>query len=255
MVASVEFAIEGDPLAALIDDAASAMGPYQVQEGREQIVAVPFGGDSGPLGAVLLLGVRLDPETRRLLALLGRALGFAVSNAIAHAAVETQAAIDPLTGCNNRRAGLEALTQAARVAAHGGPAIGVLMFDVDHFKQINDRYGHQIGDEVLTAIGRTLSGAMRGHDIVMRYGGEEFLIAVTGVEDHALTAVAERVGDSIRALRVCDGSGGTIALTASVGIAAWAPTDTLESVIARADGALYAAKAGGRNRCVFDPAA
>jgi diguanylate cyclase (GGDEF)-like protein len=85
----------------------------------------------------------------------------------------------------------------------------------------------------------------------MRYGGEEFLVAITGADEQTLTAIAGRIGDDVRALTVPDGAGGTVALTTSVGIAAWEPTDTLDSMIARADRALYAAKAAGRDRCVF----
>ena len=92
---------------------------------------------------------------------------------------------------------------------------------------------------------------MRGSDIVMRYGGEEFLVAIADVDESTLTASAERVRDRIRALRVADGSGGTVSVTTSVGIALSTPADSLESLIARADGALYAAKAAGRDRVVF----
>jgi two-component system, cell cycle response regulator len=253
VVASVEFEVEDDRLAALMHSAAIAPGPCQMDV-PERIVAVPFVGDSGPLGAVFLLGAELDSELRRLLALLARALGFAVSNAIAHAAVETQAAVDPLTGCSNRRAGLEALAQAARVAGHGGPTVSTLMIDLDHFKRINDSFGHQVGDDVLRATGATISATMRDRDIVMRYGGEEFLVAVAGADQQTVLAIAERISANIRALEISDGSGGTIALTTSVGIATWAPSDTLESMIARADRALYAAKAAGRDRCVLEPA-
>ena len=134
----------------------TTLGPSELplrQDGLP-IVAVPFVGDSGPLGAILLVGVQISGEMGRLLALLARALGFAVSNALAHAAIETQAATDELTGRLNRRAGLDALAQAMRVATHGGPAVGVMMIDLDHFKLINDRHGHQVGDDVLRARAR-----------------------------------------------------------------------------------------------------
>ena len=190
----------------------------------------------------------------RLLALLARALGFAVSNALAHAAAEVRAATDPLTGCKNRRAGLEELAQAARLAGHGGPTVGAMMIDLDHFKSINDRFGHQVGDDVLRAVGGTLSDALRGQDVVTRYGGEEFLAAVSSGDEQTMLAVAERVSNRIRALHVPDGSGGIVPLTASVGIAVWAATDSTESLIGRADRALYTAKAAGRDRVVFEPA-
>ncbi len=159
VVASVELGIEGERLAALMASVPAVRGPAQLEplEDGVPMVAVPFVGDSGPLGVVLLLGVGLDGEIARLLALLARALGFAVSNALAHAAAETQAATDVLTGCQNRRAGLDALAQAARLAAHGGAAVGAMMIDLDHFKQINDRHGHQVGDDVLRAAGAAIA--------------------------------------------------------------------------------------------------
>ena len=251
VVASVEWPIEGERLAAVMAGVPLGLGPC-VLDDEPGIVAVPFVGDSGPLGAVLLLDLTLDPEVRRLLALLARALGFAVSNALAHAAAETQAFTDALTGCNNRRAGLEALAQAARVAAHGGPAVGAMMIDLDHFKQVNDRHGHQVGDDVLRAAGGAIAAGMRDRDIVMRYGGEEFLVAIADADECKLVALAERISHRIRALTVPDGAGGTVALTTSVGLSLWATTDTVESLIARADRALYAAKAAGRDRVVFE---
>jgi diguanylate cyclase (GGDEF)-like protein len=138
-----------------------------------------------------------------------------------------------------------------RVATHGGPAVGAMMIDLDHFKPINDRHGHQVGDDVLRGVGAAIAAGMRGSDIVMRYGGEEFLVAIADVDERTLTASAERIRDRINALAVADGSGGTVSVTTSVGIAVSTSADSLESLIARADGALYAAKANGRDRVVF----
>jgi diguanylate cyclase (GGDEF)-like protein len=256
VVASVEFELADDELATVTAAAFVAAGPTQLEPlgDARPLVAIPFSGDSGPLGAVLLAGVLMDREMHRLLALLARALGFAVSNALAHAAAEVRAATDPLTGCKNRRAGLEELAQAARLAGHGGPSFGVMMFDLDHFKSINDRYGHQVGDDVLRAVGGALSDALRDRDVVMRFGGEEFLAAVTGADETTMLAVAARVSDRIRALEVAAGDAGTVALTTSVGIAVWAAGDSTESLIGRADRALYVAKAEGRDRVVLEPA-
>jgi diguanylate cyclase (GGDEF)-like protein len=257
VVASAEFDLDAERVAALMAGVPDELGPTQlaVPEGESPMVAVPFVGDAGPLGAVLLIGVRLDGEMERLLALLARALGFAVSNAIAHAAVERQAGTDPLTGCSNRRAGLAALAQSARVAALGGPPVGALMIDLDRFKGVNDRYGHQVGDDLLQAAGVTIAGVLRDNDLVVRYGGEEFLVAVSGPDDATIVALAERIRAAVGALAVPDGAGGVIAATASIGVAAWSRGDSAETLIARADRAVYAAKAAGRDRVVLAPGA
>jgi diguanylate cyclase (GGDEF)-like protein len=226
------------------------LSELEMEQDGVPIVAVPFDGDSGPLGAILLIGVQLNGEMRRMLALLARALGFAVSNALAHAAAETLAATDALTGCMNRRAGLEALAQALRVATHGGPAVGVMMIDLDHFKAVNDQHGHQVGDDVLHAAGEAIAHGMRAGDIVMRYGGEEFLVAIAAVDNSILRASAERVSDRIRGLSLADGKAGTVSVTASVGLALSTSADSIESLIASADRELYAAKAAGRN-CIM----
>jgi diguanylate cyclase (GGDEF)-like protein len=140
--------------------------------------------------------------------------------------------------------------QAMRVAARGGPPVGMRMLDLDHFKRINDGFGHQIGDDVLQAAGAALGSSFRDGDIVMRYGGEEFLIALLGVEEPELISIAERVIGTIRELGVADGAGGTVPLTTSIGVAAWTSADGMETLISRADQALYAAKAAGRDRVV-----
>ena len=251
VVASVDFALEGEELEGLVDQALRDPGPSQLEVGGDlPVVAVPFSAGAGPLGAVVLLGVELDVEMRRLLSLLARALGFAVSNAIAHGAAETQAATDALTGCSNRRAGLQALEQAARVAAHGGPTVGVLMLDLDHFKRVNDEHGHPVGDEVLRTTAAAISHGLRSSDTVVRYGGEEFLVALTGADAPALEMLAGRVADRIRALAIPGADGAVVRPTASIGVAAWDAADDVRTLVARADRALYAAKAAGRDRVV-----
>ena len=149
-------------------------------------------------------------------------------------------------------AGLE---QAVLLARLGGPEVGVLMIDLDHFKQINDRHGHQAGDDVLRAAGAGIAAGFREGDVVMRYGGEEFAVAVTGMAADRLPVLAERVRERIAALRVPRAGGGTLPVTASVGVTAWRAGATAAELIARADQALYAAKAAGRDRVVLAPGA
>jgi diguanylate cyclase (GGDEF)-like protein len=218
----------------------------------EPLVVFPFTGVTGMIGVVVVEGVTLTGEVRRLLALFGRALGFATDNALAHASLEARAATDPLTGCQNRRSGLAALEGMARNAAHGGPPVSVLMVDLDRFKLINDLRGHQAGDDVLRAVGQTIAATVRASDIAMRYGGEEFLVAVTTTDDDGVAHLAERLRCAVERLRVPGEDGEPIPVTASVGAARWeGPADRLDALIGRADAALYAAKEAGRNRVVI----
>jgi diguanylate cyclase (GGDEF)-like protein len=218
----------------------------------EPLVVFPFTGVTGMIGVVVVAGVPLTGEVRRLLALFGRALGFATDNALAHASLEARAATDPLTGCHNRRSGMAALEAMARAAAHGGPPVSVLMLDLDRFKLINDLRGHQAGDDVLRAVGQTIATTVRASDIAMRYGGEEFLVAVSTVDEGGLMHLAERLRRAVERLAVVGEDGEPIPVTASVGAARWeGPADRLNALIGRADAALYVAKEAGRNRVVL----
>jgi len=165
---------------------------------------------------------------------------------------ELLARTDSLTGLLNRR-GLEehALREIKRSRRHGTP-LTVLAMDLDHFKSINDRYGHETGDAVLCSVAKALAAAMRSYDVAARLGGEEFvaLLAETNAQNAASTA--ERLRATMEALEV-SANGHCLGFTASFGIAVFQPNDTLESVLRRSDRALYAAKLAGRNRVMQEP--
>jgi diguanylate cyclase (GGDEF)-like protein len=156
------------------------------------------------------------------------------------------AATDPLTGLLNRRGFFEATsTLMAGNKARLAP-VSVLAFDLDHFKSINDRFGHETGDAVLTLFARTLRKTLRGNDIVGRIGGEEFIAVLSGTLSEACIA-AERVRTAFQAAAVSP-DGPQIPATVSVGAACGLPTVPIDVMIARADAVLYRAKANGRNR-------
>ncbi|SMC19162.1 diguanylate cyclase (GGDEF) domain-containing protein [Andreprevotia lacus DSM 23236] len=158
---------------------------------------------------------------------------------------------DALTGLANRRMLMDALrTESNRLLRQGRPMTLVLA-DIDHFKQINDAYGHERGDAVLVDIARAMASSVREYDLCGRWGGEEFLIVMpeTGLPE-ALEAV-ERMRRAIAALHVVAGEHN---VTASFGVAEHLPGDHLSATISRADTALYAAKKLGRNRCEVAPA-
>ena len=159
---------------------------------------------------------------------------------------------DPLTGMSNRRHFEECSAQLIAARHASGQPVAVLMVDVDHFKRINDTYGHQAGDEVLKVVARRCRDALRDRDLFARFGGEEFIALLATSATDEIAAAAERVRGVIAAEPVSVG-GERIDVSVSVGgaIGQALPGDDpmlLEALIARADGALYQAKTDGRNR-------
>ena len=151
---------------------------------------------------------------------------------------------DQLTQLYNRAKLDQTLLHEVSRAERYGHGFGLILLDVDHFKQVNDSYGHQVGDQVLVAVAGLLAGHIRAMDILGRWGGEEFLIVCPNTDLEGVGALAEH----LRA-RLAEQSMPTVGTkTASFGAAAWRAGDSVESLVARADQALYAAKEGGRNR-------
>ncbi|MTW16497.1 diguanylate cyclase [Rhodoplanes serenus] len=158
----------------------------------------------------------------------------------------TAASTDPLTGLFNRRAFFEGAPQLAAAQRRKGESIGALVFDLDHFKSINDRHGHFVGDEVLKLFATVISGNLRATDLIARFGGEEFVVLLPGGVDEAAIA-AERVRAAFEeAGRVVGGR--ALGATVSVGAAAGDGTSDISALLMEADAALYRAKALGRNR-------
>jgi diguanylate cyclase (GGDEF)-like protein len=156
------------------------------------------------------------------------------------------AATDPLTTLLNRRGFFEAAGALAKTAQRRKTPISVLAFDLDHFKSINDRFGHATGDAMLQLFASVVRTTMRADDIIGRLGGEEFVAFLPcPVSDAA--AAADRVRVAFQAASN-KGDRGHVPATVSIGVASGAPATTIETLIARADTALYRAKSSGRNR-------
>jgi len=156
---------------------------------------------------------------------------------------------DSLTGLWNRyRTEYELDRELAKARRHGLP-FSVLLLDVDHFKNINDTWGHAVGDEVLHEVARKVTGVLRQEDHLGRWGGEEFVILAAGAGRGDGVALADRVRQAVTEVTV---SGVQTIITASIGVATWRPEDKRKSIIQRADRAMYAAKKGGRNRVETD---
>jgi diguanylate cyclase (GGDEF)-like protein len=161
-----------------------------------------------------------------------------------------QVAVDPLTGLVNRRAFDARLRQTGRWGQTLGTAECIMMVDVDHFKLVNDTYGHLVGDSVLAALARCLRESFRGRDdLVARFGGEEFAVVVFVREREIAFDLAQRVLRAVRGLRV-DHEGKQITVTVSIGLAIRHDGESTEEWIRRADRALYSAKDAGRDRCI-----
>lgn len=159
-----------------------------------------------------------------------------------------QSTHDALTGLYNRHFLEESFRRELLLAKRGGLPVSVIMGDLDHFKAVNDRYGHLAGDEVLRAFGSVLSNHARASDIICRYGGEEFLLVLPGMTTEGALQRAEQLRQAMGATSVGHGES-QITVTTSFGVATY-PTHgvTPDELIAAADDALYSAKAQGRNR-------
>ncbi len=167
----------------------------------------------------------------------------------AQKAALTQVAIsDPLTGLHNRRAFQVRLTEEVERTRRSGTPFALLLVDLDHFKQVNDRFGHQAGDQALQALAAVLHNELRAVDLPARIGGEEFAVLLPNTAEHGALQAAERLRAAISAQPISH-QHTALTITASVGVA-WCPThaDTGDGLLRVADQALYQAKRAGRNR-------
>lgn len=158
---------------------------------------------------------------------------------------------DPLTGICNREHLDARLAEEVSYARRHNVDLGLALFDIDHFKHVNDRFGHQAGDRVLVALAQAVADQLRGEDLLARYGGEEFAVVLRTTDLSHTAHVAERIRQNVESMKVDHGSA-ILRITISVGCASLACCldPSPEQMIAVADRRLYAAKRGGRNRVV-----
>jgi diguanylate cyclase (GGDEF)-like protein len=217
-----------------------------------EVLVEPITHNRVPLGVVVLASTRAYPdEARSRLKLYLQGLGLALNNALAHDRLQRLAAIDPLTGAYNRRFGLARLREELGRSRRSNAPLGALMLDVDHFKSVNDTYGHLVGDRVLTSIVRCIRTILREGDVLIRYGGEEFLVLLPAAAKADVSRIAERMRRIVEETPVHEGDQ-EIHVTISLGGTSYPELDVAddEALISRADQAMYAAKQAGRNRVV-----
>lgn len=167
---------------------------------------------------------------------------------------EQRAKTDTLTGLANRLA-LEEFFRIAQIAAmEDGEPLSALLLDVDHFKTVNDSYGHGVGDQVLRLLAQALRDKIRDIDLPARYGGEELIAVLPGTDLATAGAIAERIRGSIAECRITRRSTGEVlpTITVSIGVAQFQPGESMADLIERCDRALYRAKQSGRNRTVTE---
>jgi diguanylate cyclase (GGDEF)-like protein len=213
------------------------------------IIGFPLVVGGAPVG---VLGIRPDDgqlavDRRRILEAAAALLAVSVKNAQLFREVRDNSVRDALTGVNTRAHAMEVIDAELRRARRGQLPVSLILFDLDHFKEVNDTHGHLCGDAVLNAVGVRMREVLRGSDLKCRYGGEEFLVLLPETPLHGARRVAESLRREI-AEREIQWSGGSVMVSASFGITQAQPGEVnVQALIRRADRALYRAKEEGRN--------
>lgn len=229
------------------------------EQGKPRCYVILLTGQHGTENAVEALSAGADDfltkpvSSRELVARIGVGLRLCSLEhrlRCANAHLSELASTDELTGLANRRRGEELLSAELSRCARGTQHLGVAMIDIDHFKNVNDTYGHPVGDMVLAEVSRRLESSVRDYDALVRWGGEEFLLVCPGGHEDAMLQIGERLRRAIYTHPVQVDGECSISVTVSVGIVCSAPRVSTDfgRLISAADGALYRAKRAGRNR-------
>ena len=238
----IRFAVPED---LLIDGIVSDFKP-------REICAIPVTFNDIPIAAMVLVSsTGFKRGALRLARMFRQGLGLAIQNALAHRQLQRVAALDPLSGAYNRRFGMKRLREEFSRAVRTKGNLAVIMLDIDHFKNVNDTYGHLVGDRVIVAVCNAGQRILRGDDILVRYGGEEFCAILPGTTIQNALDIAERIRRVVEETSVEDGDQ-RISVNISAGVAVY-PDQPIESEIAlldHADKKLYVAKREGRNQVV-----
>ncbi len=221
--------------------------------GMESLLVLPLICAGEPVGTLVCAGRRprgFSRDKREMLGVIANQVAVSLENARMYQAMEAMATTDGLTGLTNRRAFQERFTQMLQRAERQGKSLTLLMTDVDHFKKVNDTYGHPVGDVVLKRVAQVVQSCVRKIDIAARYGGEEFAVVLEANDREGGRQLAERVRQEVQRLWFHSDKG-PFQCTLSLGVATF-PLDgrDVKTLTAHADQALYHAKHGGRNQTV-----
>jgi len=229
----------------------------------KSIAIIPLMYRGKLLGSINLCSSDAQRFTRShasdFLAHLGVIASFCVENAVNRARLLRSGFTDVLTGWHNRRYLVVRLSEELARARRDGARLVCLMLDIDHFKRVNDNWGHAAGDSVLREIAQRIESQVRASDVAARYGGEEFVVLLPGTDVASAMLLAERIRTAVASTPIELPNGERVTITASIGISDVQPTPEDEdlktigdALIARADVALYAAKSAGRDRVVVE---
>jgi len=174
------------------------------------------------------------------------ALVYPLRNALTYKQAVELASRDPLTGVQNRMALSSSLLREVDLAERQELPLSILVIDIDHFKEFNDKHGHAFGDDVLVAVSQTIANTVRRSDLLFRYGGEEFVVLASHTGEDGAMLLAERIRENVAALRTVRGR--NTGITVSVGTACLLESEGADAFFQRADKALYSAKRNGRNQ-------
>lgn len=224
----------------------------------ERVAIIPLCVNDRLIGAVLADNLenrkRVESDSLRSLHAMGNLAALAIDRARLHANVVAMAEVDGLTGVYNRRYYDQELTCALDQLSRTRQELSVIVFDVDHFKQYNDEYGHVMGDQVLKTVAKILAQNVRQADVVARYGGEEFVVLLKDTNEQAAYQVAEKLRQRVEQATISEGiihGQDSRRITLSAGVTSTTGNESALAIFERADKALYHAKHLGRNRVVL----
>ncbi len=250
---------EGDAAHAVLAAAAAAARDAHrlsaVRDGDLVAMACPLatcgGGEAVEVLAVARRGRDFTEAERGMLTHLARQAQVAIENVELHERLHLQATTDELTGLANHRRFQETLKEETVRARRSGGPVGLVMFDIDNFKSINDSYGHQQGDTVLRAVATAIAGSARTTDKPARYGGEELAVVLPDTDLDGAVVAADAMRRAVESLHVVLPDGGSLRVTVSAGVSAMRPHfQDAGQLVAAADEAMYEAKRRGKNRTV-----